>query len=250
MTAVQFRRNGGIDRSTKSPRKERPMKCTSCGGRLQGTMTFCPFCGVRQDVNLRQIHFRDLGVDASLPCPHCTTPLGLIEFDTEPKIRIERCTTCYGTFFNPGELEALLEAQTNPLVWLDPAQINQIAADFGHEREIIYHKCPMCAERMSHLNFGGHSGVIVDRCGSHGVWLEGSELRRLTEWWRAGGKLIYQQHEAEKVKRMYAPVAENRRMAPLVTTESMRPDDDRPSGGPDGWDVLAIVGGVMSLFLD
>ena len=46
-------------------------------------MTFCPFCGVRQDVNLRQVHFRDLGTDASLPCPHCTTPLDVIEFDTQ-----------------------------------------------------------------------------------------------------------------------------------------------------------------------
>jgi Zn-finger nucleic acid-binding protein len=227
--------------------KNMPMKCTSCGGRLQGTMTFCPFCGVRQDVNLRQIHFRDLGTDASLPCPHCSIPLAVIEFDTEPKIRIERCTTCYGTFFNPGELEALLDAQTNPLIWLDPAQLNQIATDFSHDREIIYHKCPMCAERMSHLNFGGRSGVIVDRCGTHGVWLEGSELRRLTEWWRAGGKLIYQQHEAERARKLYGPLPENRRQAPLVTTE---PDRYGEPKGLDSWDVLTIVGGVLSIFLD
>ena len=43
-------------------------------------MTFCPFCGGRQDVNLRQVHFRDLGTDASLPCPHCAIPLDVIEF--------------------------------------------------------------------------------------------------------------------------------------------------------------------------
>lgn len=180
------------------------MKCTSCGGRLEGSMTFCPFCGVRQDVDLRQIHFRDTGENAGRPCPLCTTPLGVIEFDTEPPIIIERCATCLGMFFNPGELEALLDAQTNPLVWLDPGQLNRIAEDFGHQHEIVYRKCPVCAERMSHLNFGGHSGVILDRCGTHGVWLEGSELRRLTEWWRAGGRLIYQQNEAERVKNLYA----------------------------------------------
>ena len=215
-------------------------------------MTFCPFCGVRQDVNLRQIHFRDLGTDASLPCPHCSLPLDVIEFDTdtEPKIRIERCTTCYGTFFNPGELEALLEARTNPLVWLDPAQLNQIAADFSHDREIVYHKCPMCAERMSHLNFGGHSGVIVDRCGTHGLLLEGSELRRLTEWWRAGGKLIYQQHEAARVKKIYAPVAEKPRQAPPVSSHLDKHIRNEEAKGPDAWDVLAIVGGALSLFLD
>ena len=179
------------------------MKCTSCGGRLGGSMTFCPFCGVRADVDLRQIHFRDLGDDASMTCPQCTTPLGVIELETEPRIRIERCLSCHGMFFNPGEIESLLDAQTNPLVWLDPVGIQQIAGDFGHEREIFYQKCPICAERMSHLNFGGHSGIIVDRCGTHGIWMEGGKLRRLTEWWRAGGRLVYQQNEADRVKRLY-----------------------------------------------
>ncbi len=169
-------------------------------------MSFCPFCGVRADIDLRQIHFRDLGKDTSMACPQCTTPLGVIEFETEPRIRIERCTTCHGMFFNPGEIESVLDAQTNPLVWLDSFQIQQIVGDFGHEREIFYQKCPMCAERMSHVNFGGHSGVILDRCGTHGIWLEGSKLRQLTEWWRAGGKLIYQQNEADRVKRLYSSI--------------------------------------------
>jgi Zn-finger nucleic acid-binding protein len=161
---------------------------------------------VRQDIDLKQVHFRDLGEAANLTCPVCDARLGVIEFNVEPKIQIERCNTCYGMFFNPGELQALLAAQTNPLVWLDPVQLNQIAADFDHDRAIVYRKCPVCAERMSPLNFGGHSGVILDSCGTHGVWLEGSELRRLTEWWRAGGKLIYQNNEAERVRHLYAPL--------------------------------------------
>lgn len=39
---------------------------------------------------------------------------------------------------------------------------------------------------MSPINFAGRSGMVLDRCGARGVWLEGSELRRLMEWWRAG----------------------------------------------------------------
>ncbi|RYD62744.1 MAG: hypothetical protein EOP84_34305 [Verrucomicrobiaceae bacterium] len=167
-------------------------------------MTFCPFCGVRADIDLRQIHFRDLGPDPSMACPQCSTPLDGIEFDTEPCMRVERCPTCHGMFFNPGEVEALLDAQTNPIVWLDPVQLEQVAGDFGNrERVVTYQKCPMCEDRMTHVNFGGRSGVIVDRCGPHGVWLEGGELRRLAEWWRAGGKLIYQQREQERVNRLY-----------------------------------------------
>jgi len=219
------------------------VKCTSCSGRLLGPMTFCPFCGVRQDVNLRQIHFRELGTDASLPCPHCFTPLDVIEFEIEPKVRIERCTTCYGTFFNPGELEVLLDAQTNPLVWLDPVQLQQITRDFYHDPEITYRKCPMCAERMSHINFGGKSGVIIDRCGTHGVWLEGSELRRLTEWWRAGGKLIYQQNEADRLKFLVSRPPPKRKQPPLVTTES--------GGNVSNADsIIEAIGGFLSILVD
>ena len=166
-------------------------------------MTFCPFCGVRQDIDLRQIHFRDLGADESLACPSCSTALSVIEFDTDPALCIERCNNCHGMFFNPGELEAALESQTHPLVWLDPAQLNQIGEDYGFSHEVVYRKCPICAERMSHLNFGRRSGIILDRCGFHGVWVEGGELRRLTEWWRAGGKLIFQQNEADKTSQLY-----------------------------------------------
>jgi Zn-finger nucleic acid-binding protein len=214
-------------------------------------MTFCPFCGVRQDVNLRQIHFRDLGTDATLPCPHCVTPLDVIEFDSEPKVRIERCTTCFGTFFNPGELEVLLDAQTNPLVWLDPVQLNQIASDFSQDPLVAYRKCPICAERMSHLNFAGRSGVIVDRCGTHGVWLEGSELRRLTEWWRAGGKLIYQQHEADRVKRLYGTPPPAKKPS-TGTIESPAPGQpDSPAGSIlDGVLIVEAIGGLLSLIVD
>lgn len=181
----------------------RPMQCTSCGGRLEGRMTFCPYCGLRQDIDLRQIHFRDLGTDETLACPSCAAALAVIEFETEPALRIERCNACHGMFFNPGELEALLDARTHPLVWLDPVQMQQIGEDFGFHHEVVYRKCPMCADRMSHLNFAGRSGVILDRCGTHGVWVEGGELRRLAEWWRAGGKLVFQQNEADKTRRLY-----------------------------------------------
>lgn len=220
------------------------MKCTSCGGRLEGTLTFCPFCGVRQDVNLRQIHFRDLGTDAAMPCPECSVPLDVIEFDGEPAVRIERCTSCHGTFFNPGELEALLDSQTNPLVWLDQAQLQQIAADFRDDYEVVYRRCPMCAELMSRINFGGQSGVIIDRCGTHGVWLDGSELRRLTEWWRAGGKLLYQQHEADRAKTIIT-----RRLPPLSamggTIEHPREtgwgDSDEPFKNLGLWAAIAAI---------
>lgn len=201
------------------------MKCHQCSGALAGTMTFCPYCGVRQDIDLRQIHYRDLGSDGTMACPSCESTLSVIEFDIHPPLHVERCGTCHGMFFNPGELQALLDEKTNPLVWLDTVQMQQIATDFGYNHEVVYRKCPMCAERMSHLNFGGRSGVILDRCGTHGLWVDGGELRQLTEWWRAGGKLVFQQNEADKTKKLFAERPAERTHTPVLIESLGKPRD-------------------------
>lgn len=195
-------------------------------------MNFCPYCGVRQDIDLRQMHFRDLSVpDTALPCPTCTKPLQVIQVGTSPPMKVERCGGCFGMFFNPGELEAVLNQQTETAVRFDAEMLDQVTADYGFNHEVIYKPCPMCSERMSHLNFGGRSGVILDRCGTHGLWLDGGELRRLAEWWRAGGKLIHQQSEAKRVGRLFVP--EPRKSNPTGgSIESPEKRDDWTWGKP------------------
>lgn len=204
------------------------MKCQQCGGRLEGDLTECPFCGTRQDIDLQQIHYRDLGHEGSLPCPGCEATLALIEFDTDPPIRIERCDQCLGMFFNPGELVALMEANTNPVVWLDRNGLADIARRYDNEREVVYRQCPMCRQPMSHFNFGARSGVVLDRCTDHGVWVEGGELRRLMEWWRAGGKHFHAASEREKAARLHrATRPSSRRLS------SGRPEAPGSSGRVD-----------------
>ncbi|MCH7225986.1 zf-TFIIB domain-containing protein [Haloferula sp. A504] len=229
------------------------MKCGHCGGRLEGNLTVCPFCSARQDVDLAQIHFRDLGNDGSMPCPGCESTLGTIEFDTDPAIRIERCESCLGLFFNPGELVALLQQKTNPLVWLDRQRLAEIAENFGYNHEVVYLQCPVCRERMSHLNFGGQSGVILDRCGSHGVWVQGGELRRLLEWWRAGGKHIHQANEQEKaaeLRSLHLPpmgsdMGRSRAGGIDWSKVDTTPSNDYLSGGEA---VIDVIKGMLSSF--
>jgi Zn-finger nucleic acid-binding protein len=204
------------------------MKCHQCSGALAGAMTFCPYCA----------------------CPSCESTLSVIEFDTSPPLHVERCFTCHGMFFNPGEIQALLDQKTNSLVWLDTVQINQIATDYGYNHEVVYRKCPMCAERMSHLNFGGRSGVILDRCGTHGLWVDGGELRQLTEWWRAGGKLIFQQNEADKTKKLFAERHVERPRPPQSIESSDKPQDwswtRQDTSVIPGWlDVLVDIASVI-----
>lgn len=213
-------------------------------------MTFCPFCGVRQEVDLRRVHFRDLGHNPSMSCPECCTPLSRIEFGTEPVLQIERCPTCLGLFFNPGEIEALLDEGTSGVVWLDPVQLKQIAADFEGEREIVYRRCPVCSERMSHANFGGHSGVILDYCGSHGLWLDGGKFRRLAEWWRAGGRLIHQRHQEQRAKGLHdgGGIRFRPRVRDTIESPQPIPRAAEATGSPVWQAIDALAGITLDLF--
>jgi len=230
------------------------MKCTSCGGALSGTMTYCPFCGVRQEIDLRQLHFRELSDPLKMPpCPECATPMGVIEVDTFPKLHIERCPKGHGLFFNPGELEMVLNHKTEAAVRFDAAMIDQINSDFGtQEREVVYRKCPFCAERMSHLNFGGRSGVILDKCGTHGVWLDAGELRRLAEWWRAGGKQIHSVEEGKRIGRLFLPQQkkpDSRPRPPMDRPHRASDWDWSPSPWIDPFDIIYLVVRVVGSFM-
>jgi Zn-finger nucleic acid-binding protein len=214
---------------------------------LEKSTNRCPYCQTFQEVDLKQIAFQDLGVaNPAMPCPACEGALRHIRIDLKPSLTIERCGTCCGLFFNPGELEHVLSAQTNPVVVIDYQQIDVLASDVSPQGAIRYRKCPVCAERMSPWNFGGRSGVILDRCGAHGFWLDGGELRRLAEWWRVGGKHLHQQHEFERVKRLNAPLttrsAESPPYSPLP--------DYSPSPGWEFIDLFDVVRIAVGLFTD
>jgi Zn-finger nucleic acid-binding protein len=243
----------GIDLMAAVSELGRTMKCVNCGGRLDQSLSLCPYCGVRQEVDLRQIHFRDLGADPGMPCPRCAVPLELCEVGEDAKTMIERCPSCHGTFFNPGELEAVLESTTAPLIWLDDARLQRLAGDFANFEEVVYLRCPTCREHMSRINFGGESGIIIDRCGTHGVWLDGAELRRISEWWSAGGKFLHQKNEAARASRRQAM----REVPRARMAGSVEPWTDHRDGG---WDfnpdnplkdirLWAILAGVALKFL-
>jgi Zn-finger nucleic acid-binding protein len=40
---------------------------------------------------------------------------------------------------------------------------------------------------MTRMNFGRHSGIVVDVCRSHGTWFDRGELDAVLEFVRAGG---------------------------------------------------------------
>jgi Zn-finger nucleic acid-binding protein len=118
-----------------------------------------------------------------------------------PDFTIERCPVCFGLFFDPDELNALLEASVNQVYSINLRKIwemNQIGEQ-GEERTAAYIKCPVCKGLMNRVNFGVRSGVVIDMC-IHGIWLDNGELRKLLEWRKAGGQLYHETVIEERLK--------------------------------------------------
>ncbi len=106
-----------------------------------------------------------------------------------------------GLFFDPEELNALLDASVNQVYSINLRKIwemNQMVGE-DKERSAVYIQCPVCRGLMNRVNFGARSGVVIDQC-VHGIWLDNGELRRLLEWRKAGGQLYHETVIAERHK--------------------------------------------------
>lgn len=176
--------------------------CSNCSAPLPVGSIRCEYCGSRNDVDLKGVHYYTTHETETVrTCPRCNIGLKSVDLNLQGRFLIERCDQCLGLFFDPGELEAVLEAAVKNVFTIDRSQLGQLNRDgYGDAQPVAYIKCPVCATLMNRVNFGARSGVVVDRCREHGIWLDGGELRRLCEWMKAGGKLLEQERQEQRQK--------------------------------------------------
>ncbi len=175
--------------------------CTSCSAPLPANTAFCSYCGTRNDLDVQAVQRFTGTPDASLRhCPDCGLPMETIRLGEDGSFAVERCPDCFGMFFDPGEVQAFLDASVTPAFEVNRQEIASINRERGStDRPIRYVKCPDCGKLMNRVNFGPTSGVIMDQCKAHGVWLGNGELIHLMEWKRAGGQILAE--ERLKVRR-------------------------------------------------
>jgi Zn-finger nucleic acid-binding protein len=177
--------------------------CCNCSAPLPLNSIKCEYCGSRNDIDLKGVNYYTThDADSERNCPRCRTALKTIDLKLNGRFLIERCAQCLGLFFDPGELEALLEATVSNVFTINRGMLDSInAAGRGVDYGVSYIPCPACSKLMNRVNFGTKSGVIADRCKEHGVWLDGGELRRLFEWMKAGGKLLDKERQ-EQIRKL------------------------------------------------
>ena len=175
-------------------------RCKSCSAPLLSHSIKCGYCGVRNDIDLKGIHeYTTARPESERSCPRCDKVLETIDLNIEGHFYIERCNACMGMFFDPGELQFLLDKTVTNVYSIDYQRLVNINKEL-HRRESVvqYIKCPVCRELMNRINFGARSGVIVDRCKAHGIWLDGGELKHLMQWRKAGGKLLQEKRAVQR----------------------------------------------------
>jgi Zn-finger nucleic acid-binding protein len=221
--------------------------CKNCGAALTGNLLICQYCKTRQDVDLAIINRYTVEIPQSKRiCPRCHIPLQVIDLRLGEKFYIERCERCLGLFFDPGELEALLDKTVTNVYEIDRQRLAEIRnVKRSSEYLVNYIDCPVCNKLMNRINFHSISGVIVDKCRDHGLWLDGGELRQILEWVKAGGdlhekqmQLEIKQLEKEQEKKNYHFKVIDNALNPPPGTQENEPETNE-------LDLLSLIGRLL-----
>ncbi|WP_150049433.1 TFIIB-type zinc ribbon-containing protein [Methylomonas rhizoryzae] len=201
-------------------------KCQTCSAPLAANTQICLYCGVRNDVDLHgKLAYQPAGIQHHRICPQCDLELQTIALSlAAAPLELDRCPSCFGLFFDPGEVEILLDHADSPAIQTNSAWLDNINLErFPKDKTVRYLKCPVCREFMKRTLYGHRSGVVIDRCMPHGIWLDPGEISHLLEWQTAGGRLL---DEKKKQQRPQKPPARQTRY---------RTGDDNSTGYSGNW---------------
>jgi Zn-finger nucleic acid-binding protein len=150
---------------------------------------FCPHCGAAAQAVAP-------GTPTKHSCPRCNEALTAVEVAKTP---LEECMRCGGLWVDVASFDHICadaEAQAAASgLQLPPAPAGMFDA------KVHYIKCPQCATLMNRKNYAEHSGIILNVCRAHGVWLDRDEIRQIIEFVHAGGLDHARRAEVEELQR-------------------------------------------------
>lgn len=197
------------------------MNCPSCAAPIPMHGVVCSYCGQRLDVDLKGLGQSCSDSDnEDLHCPDCDTTLQSLLIGSETdnygeEINVCRCSGCLGLFIRRETLDLILRIKV-----LQPSEVNyQLLTNLEQSNHSMskgwkYRPCPKCRTLMNRKLHGRRSGVIIDSCRDHGIWLDAGELRQLMEWTRAGGPVLCQddyarEKQAKSIRERRRKISEN-----------------------------------------
>ena len=162
--------------------------CSSCAAPLPPSSVNCVYCGARNKVDFVYLGNVAEGGVSQRVSPASGKPMQLVRIETDGEtVEVDQCPETGGMWFDHGELEYLLTHQIRTVLHVDQELLAEIKKDRSQLHTRGYLPCPDCGDFMPTKQFRQGSGVVVDWCRLHGLWLDGGELSHLIEWARAGG---------------------------------------------------------------
>lgn len=159
-------------------------KCEHCGRDINARYRTCPLCG-------GEVH--DTAHPIPPVCPRCK---GLLDVHRGSGEEYHFCPRCSGLWLDRGEFRFATREY-------DVYRKEQIETEYLREPPkdpVEYIPCVRCGKKMNRKNFGRISGVIIDECSSHGVWLDAGELERIRHFIADGGLERAQDREIEETR--------------------------------------------------
>jgi Zn-finger nucleic acid-binding protein len=148
--------------------------CPECFARCAEDSRFCIACGVA---------FRPepLRIDGhELPCPVCSV---LMPPRQVSGIGLNECLTCHGLWAPGDSFDLLVGRAIDARQSAGPAELQvlkpRVAGANPAGQSVQYRECPECDGYMQRRNYRKKSGVIIDSCPSHGIWLDADELEQI-----------------------------------------------------------------------
>ncbi len=191
--------------------------CPVCFRRTPGGSKFCCSCGTA--ITPARLGPRS----TALACPRCVGPT--LVHRPVGSFAAAECPGCSGLWVGATTFEDLVQrraarAGTARRTVADGRQRSTLDSS---QTTVVYLKCPVCKTHMHRWNYRRVSGVLIDECRAHGVWLDRDELGRIADHvsTRGGGT------------RRAVPATPRARSPRAVPPSAKRlPTSRPPSGGP------------------
>jgi Zn-finger nucleic acid-binding protein len=162
--------------------------CPSCFAAMFAGSRFCAHCGA-------EAKRESIEEQKPLTCPRCREDMQALRLGaTEAR----ECAQCGGLWLDPDALQRLANAREESagVVSVLAARIPRSATPPDVVR---YVPCPRCAKLMNRTNFAHSSGVVLDVCKTHGVWLDRGELQRVLGFIESGGLTLARERERQQL---------------------------------------------------
>ena len=147
------------------------IKCKFCDKDFNKKMRYCPFCGGG--------HKKEI-VHQTPICPRCKCELTNQGYR---RTTLAVCPECSGLWMDAREFKQLTSERD---VYAD----DTVAYEFNRKpfpEEKEYLPCVRCDSLMWRKNFRKISGVLIDICHDHGMWLDAGELEQIRCFIANGG---------------------------------------------------------------